>query len=253
MTRSVSARASIGGVIVLVAAACGSATAVPSSSPAAASSPVPPTTEAPQSREPSTGPQASAGPTTFDTTELGTWFDLPMTLELPEHWMPLTRAQTAVQTFSVVHAGDPPSDESQWWGFGGDLVDGAWVNDPSVVTSPDSGGNIKLPWPASYVDYLVEIPGVELVSGPEPVTVAGTTGRKVTVITPPMHPTIYTNGDFAWLGGGKSGIDPAFERQLIELTLNGKKLLIEYVDDPAKFDSRVAEVNSIIASIKTKD
>ena len=65
-----------------------------------------------------------------------------------------------------------------------------------------------------------------------------------------MHPTIYLKDDTAWIGGGKTGIDPALQREVIELAVDGKPLLLEYDDDPARFDQNRPIVDAIYKSIQ---
>jgi len=230
-------------IVALLAAACA---AVPGALPSA-SPPATLTATAP----PSAGPSSStATPTIYDTSALGSDFPLAMSFELPDHWKALAAPLLSPRgTLGVVHTGDPVSDTSQWWGPEFELVDGAFVIDPAELNRPATASDAKSPWPASYIDYLVSLPGVEVVHAPEPVTVGGVEGRQVTVTTPPMHPTIFLKGDTAWLGGGPSGFDPSLERKVIELTVDGKKLLFNYLDDPAVFDSRLPEVDAIIESI----
>jgi hypothetical protein len=230
-------------LLALLAAACAATPAeLPSASPTAPSQATP---------SPSASPSPStAVPTIYDTSALGSAFPLAMSFELPEHWKPLAAPLLGPRgTLGVVHTGDPATDTSQWWGPEFELVDGASVIDPAELNKPATASDAKSPWPASYIDYLVSLPGVEVVHAPESVTVGGVQGRQVTVTTPPMHPTIFLKGDTAWLGGGPSGLDPALERKVIELTVDGKKLLFNYLDDPAAFDSRLPEVDAIIDSI----
>jgi hypothetical protein len=263
MSQSASARVAIGAVIVLVVAACSSSAGAGPTLPAQAASPAPEASRAPSPAAPSAtasaasaAPSAEAGPTSYDTTALGASFALPLTLELPAHWRALEAPEYgAIGTVAFVHTGANPNDESAWWGFGLELVDGASVIDPASLTSTATSGNDMkwLPWPASYTDYLAGLPGVEVAGGPEPVTVAGQPGTRVIFNLPAMHPTVYLKDDFTWLGGGQSGIDPVSKRQVIELKIGGKNVLIDYADSPTSFDSRLADVNAIIDTIKTMD
>ena len=245
MPRSLVSRALITPITAAAAlvAACGSTAGTAQPSTSTASQPA----VAVASPTPRPKPSAAAG-TTFDTTSLGSLFDLRMTVELPVGWIPLQPPTYGpAGTFGAVH-GTYTGDTSTWWGPGWTLVEGASVLDPADLNDPQ--GNAKQSWPSSYIDYMTSLPGVTVVSGPSPVTVGGVQGRQVTMKTPAMHPTIYLKGDTAWLGGGKSGIDPAVVRRVIELTAGGKKLLIEYDDLPSSFDQRVQTVEGIIQSTR---
>jgi hypothetical protein len=261
MSRSGSARASIGAITLLLVAACGSATAVrptsaPSGAPSAAAVRATATTLATTSpttapRSPRPTPAASTGPQTYDTTKLGAAFDLPLTIELPDHWTPhAPPLMNPVGALGFIHTGEPASDRSQWWDFGFMLVDGASVLDPTEIADPK--GHTKLPWPKSYIDYLVALPGVTTVEAPSDTTALGAPARRVIVSTPAMHPTIYLAGDTMWMGGGAIGIDPPFTRQVIETVLNGKKVLIEHDSIPSLFDEHNPIVDSVLATAALK-
>ncbi len=246
MTRPFYARALGVATLVLVAAACG---ATSSSSPSAAST-LPPATPVPAPSTAVASPSTGAA-TTFDTTSLGADFDLPLAITLPADWKALPPPDFGpAGTFTFVHTGDPASDDSQWWGPDMDLVAGASVADPADMGKPVAAGDAKLPWPASYLDYLASLPGVTVVEAPRPVTVGGVVGRQIVVKTPPMHPTIFLKGDTMWLGGGAAGFDRAGVRDVIELTVDGTPLLISYGEDPALFDQRRPLVDAIVQSIQ---
>jgi hypothetical protein len=251
MARSVSARALAGVAILVTVTACGSPATGATSTSGAASPPAaavaPPATTTPV---PAASPTAPARSTTYDTAVLGSAFDLPMTVELPAPWMALTPPQYGpTGSFGWVHTGSPPEDDSQWWGAGLMLVDGASMADPADMDTPASPADTRLPWPASYLDYLAALPGVEVVEGPSPVTIGGVEGRQIVVKTPAMHPTIFLKGDRLWMGGGGSGIDPAFQRELTELTVGGKAVIIEYVDSPQVFEEHRRLIDEVIESI----
>jgi hypothetical protein len=168
-------------------------------------------------------------------------------MRLPDGWIPLTPpGHTAPGTVGAVH-GDP-LDDSTWWGFGFLLVDGASVLDPAEIGETTWG--TKRPWPSSYLDYLAALPDVRVVRGPSLVMVGGLAGREMTVLTPAMHPTIYLKGDTNWIGGGPTGIDPAFKRKVIELTVQGRSVLMEYDDLPDLFDEHVKQVDAILGTIE---
>jgi hypothetical protein len=235
MSLARSARPALGALVVLVAAACGAAKVAPS--PAATAT---------------TAASSAAAPTTaediLDTSSIGTAFDFAMRVPLPHGWLTVLPPSAApVHTVAVLHG--HPGEESTWWGPGFMLVDGATVRDPADGAAANSA-TAWVPWPASYLDYLAALPGVTIVEAPSTVTIGGVNGRAITVQTPAMAPTIWVKDDYTWLGGGATGMDPAFERRLVELTVHGTSLLIEYDDDPAKFDERIGDVESVLASVE---
>ena len=93
--------------------------------------------------------------------------------------------------------------------------------------------------------YITALPGVTVISGPEPITVGGVTGTRIVVMTPPMHPFVWMKSDFAPLGGG----EPAVERRFIVLKTGGHTLFVSFFDEASKFDQRDAEVRAILESI----
>jgi len=223
----------MGVLVVLVAAACGPAT-VPAGSPSAA---VAPTVAA-----------SVAADSVLDTATIGSAFDLAMRVPVPQGWLTVLPPDDApVHTVAVLHG--RPGEQGTWWGFGFMLVDGATVRDPADRAAATSDTK-WVPWPASYLDYLAALPGVTVVEAAVPVTIGGVNGRSITVRTPAMAPTIWVKDDYTWLGGGKTGMDPAFERRIIELRVHGTSLLIEYDDDPAVFGERVRDVDALIATIQ---
>ena len=68
-------------------------------------------------------------------------------------------------------------------------------------------------------------------------------------MTPAMHPLVWLKGDFTWMGGGPTGVDPAMERRLIVVETGGHTLFVQLGDDPAKFEAHDAELRSILTSI----
>ena len=203
-----------------------------------------------------TAAAASPTPTTatatvFDTTTLGANFDLPLTITLPPDWRALPPPDFGpAGAFGFVHTGHPASDDSQWWGPGMYLVNGASVADPAAVGKPVAGGDKKLPWPSSYVDYVASLPGVTVVEAPRRVKIGGVKGRQIVVEVPPMHPTVFLKGDTMWIGGGAAGFDLAGTREVIELTVDGKRLLLDYGDSSEQFPARRPEVDAIFRSIQ---
>ena len=171
MARSVSARALAGATLLVVTVtACGSTAtgAIPTPSPIATAAPT--ATPAPTiaaTPAPTTSPSAAPTSTVYDTTTLGSAFDLPLTIDLPAPWKALPPPEYGpAGAFGFVHTGNPATDGAQWWGAGFNLVDGASVADPADMGTPATHADAKLPWPKSYIDYLAALPGVEVVDGP---------------------------------------------------------------------------------------
>jgi hypothetical protein len=245
MHRSLVARALSIAALTFVAAGCGPASSAGSpAAPSAAAA----TTATPR---PSANATASPAATTYDTTSLGANFDLPMTVTLPPDWQALPAPEYGpAGAFGFVHVGTPANDYAQWWGPGLFLVGGGSVLDAASMNDPSAGVEAKRPWPSSYLDYLASLPGVSVVSGPEPITIGGVSGRRIVIRTPAMHPTMYLKDDTTWIGGGKTGIDPALQREDIEMEVDGKPLILEYVDDPARFDEHDAVVDAIYKTIQ---
>ena len=106
-----------------------------------------------------------------------------------------------------------------------------------------------MPWPDDFIEYITGLPDVTVVSGPEPITIGGVTGTEITVMTPPMHPLVWMDGDYTWLGGGKTGVDPSAERRFAVLETGGHKLLISLVTDPTSFEARNTDLQPILDSI----
>ena len=74
-------------------------------------------------------------------------------------------------------------------------------------------------------------------------------GTQIVVMTPPMHPLVWLKDDFLWLGGGKTGVDPATERRFVVVERDDHTLLVQFANDPATFDARDAEVRALLDSI----
>jgi len=204
------------------------------------------------SEAPSVAASASAtaaGPTVFDTRTLADAFELPMTVNLPEGW---TTFHDVKGTLGLVNEGIPPGPDSTWWGLDMLLVDGAQIHDPTSVVSSEPATSSRddfVPWPDDFFAYITGLPGVEVVSGPEPITVGGVTGTQIDVKTPDMHPLVWMAGDYTWLGGGKTGVDPAAERRFIVLETGGHTLLMQLYADPSRFEAQDAEVQTLLDSI----
>jgi len=192
---------------------------------------------------------SAADPWVFDTRSITKDFSLPMRVTVPGGWKPLHGIGGAL---GLVHTGYPEGPDSTWWGPDLLLVENAEIHDPSDVVSSEparSDHSRFLAWPADFFGYITALPGVTVVSGPEPVTVGGVTGTQIVVMTPPMHPLVWLKGDTAWLGGGPSGVDPAQERRFVELKTGGHTLLVQLGWDPSTFEAKNAELQTILDSI----
>ena len=217
--------------------------------PAPAPTPVP--SESP-SVAPSVAPSADSSlgrPTVLDTRTFADEFALPMKVTLPEGW---NAFHDIKGTLGLVNMGVPPGPDSTWWGPDLMLVEDAQIHDPSSVVSSEPATSSRddfVPWPDDFFAYITGLPGVEVVSEPEPITIGGVTGEQIDVKTPDMHPLVWMAGDYTWLGGGKTGVDPAGERRFVVLEKDGHTLLISLYVDPATFEERSAEVETLLGSI----
>jgi hypothetical protein len=218
-------------------------TPTPGASPSASPSATP--TAAPSSLP---LPSAAIVDGVLDTAALGKDFTLRMRMPIPEGWFTLLpEANAPPRTFNVLQ-GDQ-NDDSTWWGPGFGLVDGATVRDPGRTVDPLNQQGAFVPWPRSFIDWIQTYPGVQVVDGPSPVTIGGIEGRQITVNTPAMAPTIWLKDDYAWLGGGSTGVDPAMGRYYVELNVNGTPLLIEYDDSQANLLVHLSQVQGLLAGI----
>jgi len=192
-------------------------------------------------------PSAKAtGGTVFDTAQIPSKFALPMTIDVPAGWRPLTDVPGVL---TMVKLGSPAEDPAQWWGPDIALVDGARVVDPARILQPAAAGDAPVPWPADFVSYLTSVPGATVVSGPAPVTIGGATGTRLILDTPPMHPVVWLKGDTTWMGGGATGLDPAVRRLVILLDIGQKRMLIQEADEPTTFATHLPVVESLVASM----
>jgi hypothetical protein len=170
---------------------------------------------------------------------------------MPAHWCLLYGLIRGAM--SPIHVGSPVSDSNQWWGPDIWLVDGARVRKPADLVAggrnSDPTTSTSMPWPADFFGYLTALPGVKVLSGPRPVTIGGFRGRELVVSTPPMHPIVWLAGDVAWMGGGRSGIDPAQKRHIVLLRVGGKQLYLGFQENPATFDRRLSLVRQLWHSI----
>jgi hypothetical protein len=192
---------------------------------------------------------ASTAGTVFESSSINN-FDVPMKVTLPTGWRALT---DVTRTVTLVYVGTPASDQSQWWGGGPSLVDGALVHKPADVVSdkPESPDKSKfMPWPADFFAYVMALPHVKVDQGPQPITIGGVTGKQLIVETPPMRPLLWLKGDFNWLGGGATGVDPAFKQQFILLNVKGKSVLLTFQDSPATFDQHLPMLQKVYDTIE---
>lgn len=185
--------------------------------------------------------------TTFHSPENAS-FHLPLAFTYGPEW----NVQVGINTLGIIHEGNPPENQSKWWSTGITLVNGALVHDPADVVSDQSAKANKadfVTWPADFFAYITSLPGVKIIQGPEPVTIGGLQGSQIIVHTPAMHPILWLKGDYSWLGGGASGVDPEFKRQMILVEVKGERILLEFDDNPEKFDERYPLVQEIFNSI----
>ena len=188
---------------------------------------------------------------TFDTSTIGNSFPLRLRIALPtRNWCMLYGDVPG--EIDPVHVGRPMLDETQWWGPAIMLVDGARVVRRADALRPATTPTIgtSRPWPADFLGYVASLPRVRVVAGPSPVAIGGIRGTRITLRTPPMHPLLWLKGDRAWLGGGQTGLDPARRRELILLTVRGKKLLLTSGDPAALFAARLSQVRVLWRSIE---
>jgi hypothetical protein len=192
---------------------------------------------------------AAAVPVVFDTRTIAGDFALAMQLTLPSGWKPL---HDIVGALGIVHTGYPEGPDSTWWGPDLLLVDDAEIHDPSDVVSsvPATADRSRfVAWPADFFAYITALPGLTVVSGPEPITVGGVTGTQIVVMTPPMYPLVWLDGDTNWIGGGPTGVDGAAERRFVVVETGGHTLFLTLAEDPSTFEARDAEFRAIVASI----
>lgn len=197
---------------------------------------------------------ASAGvtpgaPAVFDTRTIASEFALPMKATLPPGWKAF---HDILGALGFVNVGVPERPDSTWWGPDLLLVEDAQIHDPSDVVSskPATADRSRfVPWPADFMKYITGLPEVTVVSGPKPITIGGVMGMDIIVMTPAMHPLVWLKDDFAWLGGGKTGVDGPAERRFVILDTGGHKLLISLANDPSTFDARNAELQKILESV----
>ena len=235
------------GALAIILVGCGGSAGTPSASIAVVSSSTPSEAAVPTAAAIVT--VRPAAPAVFDTRTIASDFALPMKATLPVGWK---AGHDIVGTLGFLNVGDPQGPDSTWWGPDILLADDAQIHDPSDVISSEPAKPDRsrfVPWPDDFVEYITGLPDVTVVSGPEPITIGGVTGTEITVMTPPMHPLVWMEGDYTWLGGGQTGVDGAAERRFIVLETGGHTLLITLANDPSTFDARNAELQTILDSI----
>ena len=198
----------------------------PAPTPTPAATAIPPTT-------------ALANLTTFHSPENAS-FRLPLTFTHGSEW----DVHVGINTLDIVYGNE--------WGAGIALVNDALVHDPATILSDQPATANKadfIPFPNDFFSYLSSLQGVKVIQGPNTVTIGSIQGSQVIIHTPAMHPILWLKDDYNWLGGGASGVDPEFKYQLILLNVNGEQVLLEFVDDPYKFDEHYPLVQEIFNSI----
>ena len=193
-------------------------------------SPVPPTVTAPA---PTAVPKATLAPTVIPAAQ--TRFNRP---PLAFTYGPEWRAQVGINAVDIIHKGNPPEPQSDWWGPVITLVNGARVADPSDTDK-------LIPWPDDFFAYLTAFPNVKVIQGPDPVTIGGVQGTQIIVHATSLSPILWLKDDYSWLGGVISD----GKIQLILLDANGERVLLMFPDSPEKFDERYPLVQEIFSTI----
>lgn len=183
-------------------------------------------------------------------------FGLHMKLTLLKQWRVLPAdggGPPPAVALALVHVGSPATDQSQWWGPDIMIVNGARVHRAADAVSnkpaaPDASAFV--PWPSDFFDYLTSLPRVKVLAPPRSVTIGGIRGTQFTIQTPPMHPIIWLKGDSAWIGGGRTGVDPAMTRRITLINVKGKTLLLGFGDSSANFKTRSPMVSKLFSTIR---
>ena len=185
--------------------------------------------------------------TTWHSPE-NTAFHLPMALNYSSGW----DIHIVINDVDLVYMGNPPGPQLEWWGSNVVLLNGAHVLDAGKVTDltmPVPPLKDLQPVPDDFFAYVASIPGVKVIQGPDPITIDGIQGSQIIVHTPPMRAMLWLKDDYGWHGGGPSGADPEFKRQMIVLEVNGERVLLEFDDSLEKFDEHYPLVQEIFNSI----
>lgn len=176
-------------------------------------------------------------------------FPVPLSFMYGAEW----EVQVGTNAILLIHKGSPPAPESEWWGATIAVIDGALVHDPASAASEEPATPDKsqfVPWPKDMFTYLSSIPGVKALGVPTPIGIAGLTGTKIVVQTPPMQPIFWLKDDRTWLGGGTTGVEPAYRRQLIFVETSGQQLMLEFKDSPEKYDEHYLLVRDVFDTLK---
>ena len=196
---------------------------------------------------------ADVGSTWKPAAQQSTWhspensaFHLPMTFNYTPGW----DTHIIANDVDIVYMGNPAGPQSEWWGGGIILANGARVADPAKIIDPAQMKTPSLdnflPWPADFFAYVAAIPGMKVIKGPEPITIGGVQGTQIIVRTPAvMHTMLWLKDDWTGLGDDYSNRI----EQLILLDVNGELVLLEFDESPEKFDERYLLVQEIFNSI----
>jgi hypothetical protein len=173
-------------------------------------------------------------------------FHLPMTINYSPGW----DTHIVINNVDIIYKGNPAGPQSERWGGGVILTDGARVADPAKIIDPAQMKTPSLddflPWPADFFAYVAAIPGMKVIKGPEPITIGGVQGTQIIVRTPAvMHTLLWLKDDWTGLGDDYSNRI----EQFILLQVNGELVLLEFRESPEKFDERYLLMQEIFNSI----
>ena len=211
---------------------------VPAVTPSPAPTAIPPTAVPPTT--------VPSNQTTWHSPESAS-FRLPLAFNYSPGW----DIHIVINTVDIVYMGNPPAGpQSEWWGGGITLVNGAHVADPAKITDPAQMRTPSLddflPWPDDFFAYVASIPGMKVVQNPTSVTIGGVQGLQIIVRTPAvMHTMLWLKDDYTGHGDYYSDL----KALLILLDVNGEQVLLVYDDSPDKFDERYLLVQEIFNSI----
>ena len=193
-------------------------------------------------------PTATPEPKTF-TSPGDADFPVPLSFTYGPEW----DVQAGTNSIDLIHKGSPPGPESEWWGVTIAAVDGALVHDPAdaALTQPASADKSKfIAWPKDLFGYFSSIPGVKVDGVPNFLNIGGVSGTQMIVRTPAMQPIFWLKDDSTWLGGGSTGLDPAYKRQIILVEVSGKQVMLEFSDSAQKFDEHYPLVRDVYNTLK---
>jgi len=202
-------------------------------------------TAAPSTEVPAAATEASGKLTTFHSPE-NTSFHLPLTFSYGQGW----DVHIVINDVDIVYMENPAGPQSEWWGGGVALVNGAHVADPAKITDPAQMTTPSLddflPWPDDFFAYVASIPGMKVVQNPTSVTIGGVQGLQMIVHTPEvMHTMLWLKDDYTGLGDDYSDR----KELLILLDVNGEQVLLMYDESPGKFDERYPLMQEIFNTI----